>query len=191
MKENNGKSIMKKKTLIINFFAGPGAGKSTMAAGVFYKLKMKGVNCELITEHAKDLTWEKNWTALGNQLLTSATQIYKQERVENQVDIIVTDSPMLLGMFYWSDKNKKKKKYFKNLLYEIFGEKNNLNVYIKRKKKYNPIGRNQTEKEAQEIDKKTIIFLKENNLKFIKVDGTVEGTDKLVEKILKRIKYEI
>lgn len=182
---------MNKKTLIINFFAGPGAGKSTMAAGVFYKLKMKGVNCELITEHAKDLTWEKNWTALGNQLLTSATQIYKQERVENQVDIIVTDSPMLLGMFYWNDKNKKKKNHFKKLLYEIFGEKNNLNVFIKRKKKYNPIGRNQTEKEAQEIDKQTISFLKENNLKFIKVDGTVEGTDKLVETILKRIKYEI
>lgn len=182
---------MSKRTLIINLFAGPGAGKSTMAAGLFYKLKMRGVNCELITEHAKDLTWEKNWTALGNQVLTTATQIYKQERVENQVEVLITDSPMLLGLFYWNDKNENKTKYFKKLIFEIFNEKRNLNVFIERKKKYNPIGRNQTEDESKLIDEENIKLLEENNLTYIKIPGTIDGTDELVDIILKEIKHEV
>ena len=42
--------------MIINLFGGPGTGKSTGAAYIFAKLKMCGVNCELITEFAKDMT---------------------------------------------------------------------------------------------------------------------------------------
>lgn len=156
-----------------------------MAAGLFYKLKMRGINCELITEHAKDLTWEKNWTALGNQLFTTANQIYKQERVENQVDIIITDSPILLGLFYWNDKNDKKTMYFKKLLFEIYNEKNNINIFVNRKKKYNPIGRNQTEDEAKIIDERTTEFLKTNNMKYQSFDGTVEGLEELTEHIIK------
>ena len=55
-----------KLPIVCNFFSGPGAGKSTLAAAVFAKLKMLGVNCELVTEFAKDKTWEKNYTALSN-----------------------------------------------------------------------------------------------------------------------------
>lgn len=176
-----------KKTLVVNLFAGPGAGKSTMAAGIFYKLKMMGVNCELITEHAKDLTWEKNWTALNNQLLTSATQIYKQERVEGQVDVIITDSPILLGIFYWNDKNSVKRNHFTKMLVEIFKEKRNFNIYVERKKKYNPVGRNQTESESKEIDNKVSDLLKENKVKCHSIPGTVEGTEKAVEMIMKEL----
>lgn len=39
---------------VVNLFAQPGAGKSTGAAYIFAKLKMAGVNAELITEFAKD-----------------------------------------------------------------------------------------------------------------------------------------
>lgn len=46
--------------LIVNLFGAPGAGKSTLAAYVFAKLKMAGVNAELVTEFAKDKTWENN-----------------------------------------------------------------------------------------------------------------------------------
>ena len=39
---------------MVNFYAGPGSGKSTMAAAIFSRLKWKDVNCELVTEFAKD-----------------------------------------------------------------------------------------------------------------------------------------
>jgi hypothetical protein len=41
------------KTILVNLYAGPGTGKSTMAANVFSELKWMGVNCELALEFAK------------------------------------------------------------------------------------------------------------------------------------------
>jgi hypothetical protein len=148
---------------------------------------MKGVNCELITEYAKDKTWEKNHTALGNQLYISANQIYKQERVEGQVDVIVTDSPIILGLFYWSDDNKDKTTYYKRLIFEIFNEKNNLNIYVRRKKAYNPIGRNQTEDEAKALDNKIGDFLTDNKLIYTTVDGTVAGLEETFDIVSKKL----
>ena len=37
-------------SLIINMFAGPGAGKSTTEEELFYKLKHDGYNVELVIE---------------------------------------------------------------------------------------------------------------------------------------------
>lgn len=54
-----------KSTIVVNLFAGPGAGKSTGAAYIFAMLKMHGIDCELVTEFAKDKTWEHNSKALS------------------------------------------------------------------------------------------------------------------------------
>ena len=54
-------------TLIVNFFGPPGSGKSTAAAYVFSKLKMAGVNAEIVTEYAKDKVWEENNEVFKNQ----------------------------------------------------------------------------------------------------------------------------
>lgn len=43
-----------KNTIIVNLFAGPGAGKSTGAAYIFSKLKLAGIDCEYVSEFAKD-----------------------------------------------------------------------------------------------------------------------------------------
>lgn len=45
--------------LVINFFGGPGCGKSTMASRLFSELKSKGVKCEYVTEYAKDVRMPK------------------------------------------------------------------------------------------------------------------------------------
>lgn len=52
--------------IVINLFGAPGAGKSVASAYIFSKLKMKNINCELVTEFAKDLTWEKREFALAH-----------------------------------------------------------------------------------------------------------------------------
>ena len=56
-----------KRPIVVNLFGAPGSGKSTGAAFIFSQLKMKNVNCELITEYAKDKTWENNAAALECQ----------------------------------------------------------------------------------------------------------------------------
>ena len=49
---------------VINLFAGPGTGKSTTAAGLFYKMKSKGYMVELVTEFAKDLVYQESFFRL-------------------------------------------------------------------------------------------------------------------------------
>ena len=84
--------------ICINLTAQPGAGKSTLAAATFAKLKMLGINCELVTEFAKDKVWENNKMALSNQIYIFAKQYYRMDRCAGKVDVIITDSPLTLTL---------------------------------------------------------------------------------------------
>lgn len=47
-----------KKLTVVNFFSGPGTGKSTSAALLFGEMKKKNFKVELIHESAKEFVWE-------------------------------------------------------------------------------------------------------------------------------------
>jgi len=131
--------------LIVNLYGGPGTGKSTTAAGVFSMLKLHDVNCELVTEFAKDLTWEGRSVALGNQVYILGKQYHKIFRLLEDVDVIITDSPLLLGIVY----DKSGSAAFKEFIMELHHAHSSMNIFLKREKKYNPKGRGQNEDEAK------------------------------------------
>lgn len=88
---------------VINFWARPGAGKSTTAAGLFNLMKCLDCSVELVTEYAKDKTYEKNYGVLGNQLKVFAEQDNRLRRLEGQVEWAITDSPLGIGEVYMTD----------------------------------------------------------------------------------------
>lgn len=171
------------KPIVINLFAGPGAGKSTTAAGVFSLLKMHNINAELLTEFAKDLTWEKRDTALRNQYYVWAKQYHKMFRVKDQVDIMITDSPLLLSMLYG---NSHVSSHFYPLVATTFKEFNNVCYFIERVKPYNPKGRNQTEEEAKRIDANTKRLLYVSEIEYEEVPGNLDGINHITDRILKK-----
>lgn len=172
-----------KLTKMINLFGGPGSGKSTMAAGVFHHLKMCGWDCELVTEYAKFITWEKNWTALQNQLYITAKQIHREFVVLGQVDAIITDSPILLGLMYYQESNANIRDAYEKLVVETFKTRNNINIFVNRKKSYNTNGRNQSLEESKDIDNKIKSLLTEHGIEFSEVPGTKTGTEDLAKLI--------
>lgn len=176
-----------KTPIVVNLFAGPGAGKSTGAAYIFSQLKMRGINCELITEYAKDLTWEGRKFALGCQEYVFGKQSYRMQRCRDQVDVVVTDSPLPLSWFYNS--NPVLDESFKNVVMNVYNSYYNLNYFIERRKAYNPIGRNQTEDEAKDIDRAVLDFLPKHNIDFTKVDGGKDGYDMIVTDVMLLLKY--
>lgn len=89
--------------LVVNLFGAPGAGKSTGAAYIFSKLKMAGVNAELVTEFAKDKVWEESKAVFQNQAYIFGKQYFRISRVQDKVDVVITDSPILLSSFYAND----------------------------------------------------------------------------------------
>lgn len=157
------------KTKVLNFFAGPGAGKSSLAADVFAELKWRGKNVELVTEVAKDLTWDKHFNVLSDQLYVSAMQNRRLNRVNGQVDFIITDSPLPLFAVYHTDDLM-----FKTVMH-VWNQYTNLNFMVKRIKKYNPAGRSQDEVAAAAIDVKVHELLINNKIDYSMVEGSRDG----------------
>ena len=100
------------KAKVINLIGGPGTGKSTAMAGIFYNLKKLGINCEMVTEYVKDKVWGEEFKTMDDQLYCSAKYYHKIWRVADKVDYVITDSSLLTGIFY----NKEPSDNFTNLI---------------------------------------------------------------------------
>lgn len=96
-----------KRTTVINLWAGPGHGKSTLATGLFSELKKQGYSVEYVAEFVKEWAWENRKISKYDQITISAEQITREARLLGKVDFIVTDSPVLLSGFYDNKYNVK------------------------------------------------------------------------------------
>lgn len=139
-----------KNTIVINLMGGPGAGKSTVAAGIFYKLKCNGIRCELVSEYAKGLVYDNARNTMRDQIYMFGQQFHRLWEVVGQVDVIVTDSPLLMSLYYGETESE----YFPQLILEQFSKFNNWMYFIERSGKYDQVGRIQTEEESISFDEK-------------------------------------
>lgn len=147
---------------VINLFAGPGAGKSTTAAGLFFLMKLKGYKVELIIEYAKELVYNEDWETLANQELVTKEQNRRQERLLGKVDYAITDSPLLLGLIYGQNLSDD----LKNKILGYFNYYENINFFKARLKPYAQYGRNQNEEEAKEKDREIGALLAAHDIKY-------------------------
>lgn len=189
---------MIKRPIVVNLIAAPGSGKSTMAAGIFEKLKWAGVNAELVSEVAKGKVWEENPTPFkdGGQIYLLGKQFYAMHRCRDSVDVIVTDSPLCLNSFYVRQvKNPEvlvDYAAFDGVVKNLIDSFDNLNFFVRRKKPYNPKGRFQTEAESDKIAKEMLDFFTKPGkcsytVDMVFVDGTPEETANIASNIVKII----
>jgi len=171
---------LKKPTLVVNLFAGPGSGKSTTAAGIFFELKTHGINCELATEFVKDLVWEERHKAIDNQIYVFAKQHHRITRLIGEVDVIITDSPLLLTLVYDKDYEYSLKALAEREHSRLW----TFNCFIKRNKEFNPKGRMQNYDEARKLDHQISNMLDCKMIPDEVYFGNSEGKDKIVNKIL-------
>ena len=166
-----------KNTLVINLFGGAGVGKSTLMAEIFARLKTKGYDCEMVTEFAKDLVWEKRDETFKDELYIFAKQNHRLFRVSGKVDVIVTDRPLLLTNAY-----NQHDKELCDLCLKTFNQYNNLNFLLKRQTVYQENGRLQTEEEAIQIDNITQHILESNNIDyFIFTNNDIKNIMNVIE----------
>lgn len=171
---------------IVNLYGAPGSGKSTGAAYIFSKLKMAGYNVELVTEFAKDNVWEENEKALSNQAYIFGMQFYRISRLEGQIDVVVTDSPLLNSVIYNYDERLGKN--FENMVVDVIKTYDNLNYFINRVRPYIQHGRVQTEDESNDISIKIKNMLNENRLIYKEFNGDIADYDKIFKDIVQKIK---
>ena len=166
--------------LVTNLFGGPGLGKSTLAAGVFSLLKLHGVNAEYVPEFAKDLTWEERHKTLANQYYIWAKQYHRMWRLSGEVDVIITDSPLLLTLMYGEICDT-----HRDTVLQTFGDTfDNVNYVLHRVKDYNPKGRNQTLQEAREVDASVTEMLQSKQIPYTTVTGDYTGINHITKTVL-------
>lgn len=155
-------------TVVINLFGGPGAGKSRTAASIFAYLKDEKINCELVTEYAKELVWqgaEVLERASGNPLQLIAEQYRRMHNLRGKVDVIVTDSPLVLAVNYYKANEIIPTHLYIEMVKCLHDWFDNINVLLTYPTYYfNERGRTQSQVEAMAEHKKIELLINTLNL---------------------------
>jgi predicted ATPase len=147
-------------------------------------MKLAGIKCELVTEYAKELVYDENWSDLKRQLHVLAEQERRQRRLVDKVNFMITDAPLLTTLAYIRDpRDRKAVELSARSMFETY---NNVNFVIQRVKPYAAYGRSQTEAEAREIDNQLLHEI----YKDVPLEGRVSGDENAPQKILARLKTE-
>jgi adenylate kinase family enzyme len=165
-------------SLIINFFGGPGIGKSTQASGLFSEMKKNHFDVELTFEYPKLIAWEENQSAIKDQFYVTANQHRNISRLYGKVDYIIVDSPIILGSIYkdrYGDKDEYPSSFYDEsfdfFILNLFKKYNSLNIYLQRDDStYNQNGRFQNLSESKLIDLEIKERLKNNNIEFVEFE---------------------
>lgn len=165
-------------TTVVNLFGGPGTGKSTTAAHLFAQLKQRNINCELVREYAKDVVWEGRISLLENQVYIFAKQLKRQVDLVGKVDVIVTDSPLLLSMVYNDDPD------LHALVLKEYNKFTNVNVMLGREKPYQPAGRVQTEDEARGLDDTIRRMLTKWDIQHVDIPADLDAATRIRRELL-------
>lgn len=173
---------------IINLFGGPGIGKSSIAAGLTYKLKKKHIKVDNPYEFPKQLAWDENHLAIRDQLYVLANQHRGIVKSFGKVDFIILDSPILLSLVYrneYSGNTYPSNLYtqsFDNLVLDIFNQYDNFNIVLERTDgEYNDKERYQSIEQSLVLDKKIENVLITNNISYHKVKVNEESVNYILD----------
>lgn len=172
---------------LINLFGGPGIGKSSIAAGIFYKLKKKHISCNNPYEFPKTLAWDNNIPAIKDQLYVFANQHRGIAQSYGKVDYIIIDSPILFSKIYHSyyTTGYPAEFYgesFHNMILDLHNKYDNINILLERAEGvHNEEERFQDYEESIAIDDFCKKILTDNNIPY----HTVKVGKNTVKEILK------
>lgn len=156
-----------KQPIVINGYGGLGAGKSTACMEITAALKKEGYNAEYVQEYAKELVYEKDMEMLDgspeHQYEILKEQTRRMDRLYDQVDFIVTDSPVMLNTIY----NKQLTPEYESLVNELQGEYINYSFFMERDvSNFEEEGRIHNLTESIEKDNEIKDMLQKNEIKY-------------------------
>lgn len=153
-------------TIFVNIYGAPGAGKTTAAYCLTGLLKKRGIHAEYVREAIK---WRiyRNTDHEGRikQDLLMAEQLDDLLTLNGKVDVVVTDSPLLMQCAYHDEHNSSPSLTKRTI--ELVNEFDNFNVLLQRTHVYDPRHRYQTEEQAEEKHHQIIKLLDDNNQNYV------------------------
>jgi nicotinamide riboside kinase len=146
-------------TTIINMYGGPGVGKSTSAAYLYYLLKADGHNVELVREYVKDWAYESRKFSAYDEIYFLGKQVRHESMLFGKVDWIITDAPVYMTAYYASIYCSPQLAHGVAEAAQAFYQQakndghQHLHIMLQRTKPYRADGRYQTEEQALQVDR--------------------------------------
>ncbi len=176
---------LNKELTVINFFGGPGSGKSVAAAGLFFAMKVRRFEVELVTEYAKDCVWEERWKLFPEQDYFLAKQNRRLKRLVGKVDYAISDSPLALGISYVK---KGFPESFKTFCLDQFNSYDNINIFLRRTAEYEAFGRRQSAQSADDKSRQIKQMMDDYKIQYIELDADDKIVDNTLYHIMKNHK---
>lgn len=172
----------------INLYGGPGSGKSSNAAKLFYEFKSQNYKIEHCTEYVKRWVYTNRAVKKHDQIyLFAKQQQMEYSCIDNGVDLVITDSPCYLSAFYALNNYGPKSDIFKALVMlnnDYEKDFPSINIFLNRKNKpYLQHGRWQSEEEAKEIDNKMHQFVNSYCPHVSSIDYDMISIDNITKKL--------
>lgn len=168
-------------SVILNFYGGPGIGKSTSCAYTFAELKRRSVNAELVREYIKDWVWEGRPIGVYDQIFFLGKQIRKESLVLDKADVIVTDCPVWLCAYYSEKISPPKIRRGIDACAQGYYDQakedghRHIGVWLKRATSYEQSGRWHTESQALEVDSELRPFLEKRGVELIESESNFDS----------------
>ncbi len=175
-----------KQPIVVNLIGGPGVGKSILTSDLFSVLKKEFISCDISHEYIKKKLREKALKAIESQIYIFAKQQFQLFTMKDEVDVILTDSPLILCAVY----DKTSCPLLKALILKEYNKYNNLNYLLLRDESvpYEQEGRYQDSEGAKKVDTQMVDFLNKEEIPFTSVYGIGKNT---LDIILKDIKEKM
>ena len=177
-----------RKTVIVNLYGAPGAGKSTGSAYIFGQLKMNNISVELVREFVKDKIYEKSEGMFNDQVYILGKQHFRQTNVKGNVDVIITDCPLIIQAYYTDKYKFPYADELRQLVLKLYSLENNINYFVNRDKPYNPDGRFQTEADSDSISGNLKEYLDNLGIEYEEINGNITDYDSVVADIIKIVR---
>lgn len=186
-------------TQLIGFIGGPSTGKTTLAAAVYNDLQEQGSFSSWASEFVSDDIQRIGPPNLDYYIYEQFRYLFHQQRREEAAlrksDIILTDSPLLIGYAYTIQQQKTavsgRQSQFVDELYTLFSEDAQRydNLYLlKREANFEDNGiRFHTQAQSQEFDALLKELLAKNNVAYTEISGSVEERKATVMKDIKLV----
>lgn len=182
----NKEKTKKRQAIVINLAGGPGCGKSILASDIFSALKKKFIECDLSSEYIKRKLREEAKKVVQNQIYIFAKQQFQLFGMKDNVEVIITDSPIFFSAVY----DESKCSLLRKLIMKEYGNYNNLTYLLQRNDDvpYEQEGRYQDLNGAKKVDNSMKEFMDKNDIKYKKLKGIGQDSlDIVVEDVLKKL----
>lgn len=179
-------------TIVVNMFGAPGCGKSTTAAGLFYKLKLLGYEPELVREYVKRWAYKDIKVGKYDQPYLFGKQSNYETELYHKCPVVVTDSPMIMASFYNWHYNQDDSLLAPSRSLMEKAEENGvtyMNFYLYRTFDYVQNSRYETEEEAKKVDVGMYHYFDERNIAFTqRIKGVAEDrVDEILAHVVKKL----